>query len=185
MKTRSILTLCCLVRASQLISSVLGELCTCLSNPSIILPPSPPTTLSNLKTLLYTGVVSNLSADHANHVSDMAKQMGMDISLHLIGNAEYDDTADGHNESEKVDTDSALDADQVELKSTLLSIDPLVSDHKCGDSINLRFPKSRLKRQQLSMKILRNYLVLKGGFKRNTTPIPLVSIWDHMIRMSY
>ena len=63
-----------LVGASKLISSVLGELCTCLSNPAIILPPSPPTTLNSLKTLLYTGIISNLFEYHGNHVLEMSKQ---------------------------------------------------------------------------------------------------------------
>ena len=159
-----------LVKASKLMCSVLGELCTCLSNPAIILPPSPPTTLISLKTLLYTGIISNMSKYHRNHVLEMSKQMGLDISIELIENDDNDDSDVGHNE---VDNDSVLDVDPLKLGSTLLSIETIVIDQKCGDSVNLSFPKSRIKREASKNEVMETLSGFEGRVQKeyNTHPI--------------
>ena len=159
-----------LVGASKLISSVLGELCTCLSNPAIILPPSPPTTLNSLKTLLYTGIISCISEHHCNHVLEMSKHLGLDISIKLVENDENGDSDVGHDE---VDNDSVLDVDPVQLGSTLLRIETIVSDQKCGDCVNLCFPKSRIKREASKDEFMETLSGFEGRVQKeyNTHPI--------------
>ena len=51
-----------------------------------------------------------MSKYHRNHVLEMSKQMGLDISIELIENDDNDDSDVGHNE---VDNDSVLDVDPV------------------------------------------------------------------------
>ena len=136
-----------LINASKLISSVIGEPCICQSNPIIILPPSPPTSLENLRTLFYTGLISNLSKYHARLVVDLAKQLGIDISIteNKVDNTDSD--------AAHIDTYSVF-GEKSELRSTLLKIETFVSDIKSGDNVKLSFPKSRIKREASDTKII-------------------------------
>ena len=138
-----------LIRASKLISLWLGELCICQSNPTIILPSSPPATLDSLLTLLYTGFVSNISSYHGRHVLELAKQMGLDINIELMENDEISrtdiDIACNVDDFDKQDT--LLNEETFELRSTLLKIETVVIEEKSGDHVDLNFPKSRIKRE--------------------------------------
>ena len=73
-----------LKKASKLLGSLLGEPCTCQLNTSIILPSSPSSTLESLVSLLYTGLVSNLSKDHAEQVFVLSKHFGIELNMDTV-----------------------------------------------------------------------------------------------------
>ena len=151
-----------LMRASKLMRSVIGEPCTCQSNHSVILPPSPPTTLDNLRTLLYTGHVASLSEYHARHVVILAKQMDIDITMELkiTENNERDKSDSAY--SDRDYHNSVLGDESVELQSTLLITKTSVSDRKSGNLINLCFPKSRIERKASKNRIIEKLSGFEG-----------------------
>ena len=67
----------------------------------------------------------------------MSKHLGLDISIKLVENDEDGDSDVGHDE---VDNDSVLDVDPVQLGSTLLSIETIVNDQKCGVHLTSKLP---------------------------------------------
>ena len=141
-----------LIKASKLINSWLGELCICQSNTTIILPHSPPATLDSLLTLLYTGVVSNISSDHGSQVLELAKQMGLDIRMERVENdvinkTDQKDTHIGCTQDDIEKQDTFLNEQTFGLRSTLLKTEAVVIEEKRGVNVDFSFPKSRIKRE--------------------------------------
>ena len=152
-------------RASKLISSLLGEPCTCQANASIVLPSSPPSTLESLVRLLYTGLVSNLSEDHAKQVCVLAKQIGIDLSIEEVEGlttTQNEKLDNGHNDNRN----NTIDGQKTELGSTLLNIQTLVRNDKIGSTVRLCFPSSRIKRQTSENQTVEMLSGFKGRVQR-------------------
>ena len=97
----------------------------------IILPSSPPDTLGNLVTLLYTGQVSGLSKGKARHVLYLAKLLDLDISREE-GDGDIEES-----DEEEIDTVIDIDdfnKDELKVKTKMIN--------KTG-SLTLSFPESR------------------------------------------
>ena len=64
--------------ASKFLRALFGD--SCCSGPDImILPSNPPTSLSSLVTLLYSGQISILLEEQARHISVLAKCIGIEL----------------------------------------------------------------------------------------------------------
>ena len=63
---------------SELLFNLLSSSCQPTVN---LLPSSPPSTLVNLVTLLYTGSISGLDRSQANHLTGLAMELGILITV--------------------------------------------------------------------------------------------------------
>ena len=113
---------------------------------SCLLKASPPSTLENLVTMLYTGHNSTgLSRDQARHVIEIAKGLDLDITIEVIDSDinNYDNIDADQDSSLIFCTDS--DADREEQNDQALRIKTtIVNKH---GSLTLSFPESRSSRQ--------------------------------------
>lgn len=100
----------------------------------IILPSSPPSTLSNLVTLLYEGRISNITKQQARQIHILAKNVGIEITD--VDSVEIEDIS-------SIDGDGKLCEGQAHKK---LRVETVVTDKKVGDRIHLHFPNSRIMR---------------------------------------
>jgi hypothetical protein len=94
------------------------------------LPSSPPSTLSNLVTLLYEGRISNINKVQARKINILAKNVGIEIT---------DDDSVEIEDISSIDGDAKLCVGQAHKK---LKLDTVVTDKKSGDCIHLHFPNS-------------------------------------------
>ena len=139
--------------ASKFLRALFGD--SCCSGPDImILPSNPPTSLSSLVTLLYSGQISILLEEQARHISVLAKCIGIELISDCdrakvkeagdIGDISVSDDSDdddcGHDDNQSV----LIEEPQV--KSSKLTLDTFICDKKSGNGFSLHFPKSRVKR---------------------------------------
>ena len=117
--------------ASHLLSSLLCESTGCESNPCIILPDSPSSTLNSLVSLLYTGSASYISEEQSKCVSILSELIGIRIETQTLFETDQTDF---------------FKEEECDLRATLLNVETLVRDKKTGSTVQLCFPKSRVKR---------------------------------------
>ena len=119
--------------ASPFLADIISSMPNC-EECVIILPGSPPDTLGNLVTLLYTGQVSGLSKSKVRHVSNFANILGLKISQD-VEDIESDDS-----DEEDINADFESDdinKEQLKVKTTIVNK---------KRSLTLSFPKSRTNR---------------------------------------
>ena len=121
-----------LINASAFLHDTLPSVCSCESN-ILILPSSPPSTLDNLVTLLYTGSISAISRYQAGQVVNLARVLDINITSEVNDDALHPSTISDEN-SENIKK-------ELKLKSTM--------KNKFG-SLSLTLPISRSNRQKLS-----------------------------------
>ena len=119
---------------SPFLADIISSMPNCDDECVIILPGSPPDTLGNLVTLLYTGLVSGLSKSKARHLSNFAKILGLKIS--------QDEEDIESDDSYEEDIDADLESDDI-IKEQLKVKTTIVNKKR---SLTLSFPKSRTNR---------------------------------------
>lgn len=132
---------------------------------ALILPFSPPETLTNLVSVLYSGFVSGLDKSLAYQVTCLAKDLGILMSTErklrkLCGNKvnagiNDDDSEDVQSVKEgKEDGSSSFDAERYDeqeifedkINVKLLELETCIKTAKDSNDLKLFFPKSRLSR---------------------------------------
>ena len=85
-----------LSNASAFLHDTLPSVCSCESN-ILILPSSPPSTLDNLVTLLYTGSISDISRYQAGQVVNLARVLDINITSEVNDDALHPSTISDEN----------------------------------------------------------------------------------------
>ena len=156
---------------SVFLCDILSSSCLCETN-VLILPASPPSTLENLVTMLYTGHNSTgLSRDQARHVIEIAKGLDLDITIEVIDSDinNYDNIDADQDSSLIFCTDS--DADREEQNDQALRIKTtIVNKH---GSLTLSFPESRSSRQASHMEINENMVGFHGRVQKEYNAHPV------------
>ena len=157
-----------LQNVSELLSNILSSSC----QPSVILlPSSPPSTLLNLISLLYTGSISGLDRSQADHLTGLAIELGILITVEADQrDIISDDDSDDHsvvftgkvNDAFfpcDVDSDFDLDSnndsvedkdDDVDQNFKQLKLEAKINGQK--EELKLSFPKCRLNRDLSNIK---------------------------------
>ena len=148
-----------LSNASKLLCDVMLNHYHCQStaNVTLILPASPPSTLSGFVSLLYTGGISNLSRYQARQVMALAQELGILISssrtssiiVNKVLDSNSSDCTNASFATDDVDDDmdSTSDISSKGLKATTLQVETIIRNKKTVENMKLCVPKSRLKRQ--------------------------------------
>ena len=143
-----------LSRVSKFMHDILSSPCECQGKDILILPSSLPSTLASIVSLIYTGVISDITRAQSDQVSKLANLLGLKVTNDNIDGDDNDIFESNCSDKDDQSDQALMETDGNDYaRNSQLKITTRIIDKKKKMNIDFSLPKCRLNRPLNNLEI--------------------------------